>query len=172
MTAPTYYKVLDANGDAIYGNGSWGLPRGKRPGCWEKAEGELVVCENGLHLCRRGDLVQWLGPRIFVAEIRGDELIESDNKVVVRSARLVSEFTTWNDCTARLFAADCAERVLPIFEKKHPDDTRPREAIEAARQFARGEIDAAARASARAAVWDAEHAWQTNRLFDYLEDGR
>ena len=31
---------------------------------------------------------------------------------------------------------DIAERVLPIFEKTYPEDKRPREAIEAARQYA------------------------------------
>ncbi|QNQ11472.1 putative immunity protein [Sphingomonas alpina] len=34
------------------------------------------------------------------------------------------------------WAADCAERALPIFEAKAPDDTRPREAIAASRAFA------------------------------------
>src|ERR1035437_10380680 len=37
-----------------------------------------------------------------------------------------------------LWAADCAERVLPLFEAKAPPDTRPREAIEGIRAFARG----------------------------------
>src|ERR1035437_3960197 len=37
-----------------------------------------------------------------------------------------------------LWAADCAERVLPVFEAKAPSDTRPREAIEGIRAFARG----------------------------------
>jgi len=32
-----------------------------------------------------------------------------------------------------LWAADCAEQVLPVFEGSHPDDDRPRSAIEAAR---------------------------------------
>ncbi|MFJ2781435.1 MULTISPECIES: putative immunity protein [unclassified Kitasatospora] len=36
-----------------------------------------------------------------------------------------------------LWAADCAERVLPLFEAKAPSDTRPREAIEGIRFFAR-----------------------------------
>jgi len=31
------------------------------------------------------------------------------------------------------FAADCAERALPKFEDRYPDDARPRKAIEAAR---------------------------------------
>ena len=38
------------------------------------------------------------------------------------------------------WAADCAERVLPIFELAAPKDTRPRDAIEGVRAFARGEM--------------------------------
>lgn len=41
------------------------------------------------------------------------------------------------------WAAACAERVLPVFEAEAPDDDRPREAIERARAFARGELSAA-----------------------------
>ena len=37
-----------------------------------------------------------------------------------------------------LWAADCAERVLPLFESKSPADGRPREAIEGSRIFGRG----------------------------------
>jgi len=37
-----------------------------------------------------------------------------------------------------LWAADCAERVLPLFEAKAPSDTRARKAIEGARVFALG----------------------------------
>ena len=34
-----------------------------------------------------------------------------------------------------IWAADCAERVLPFFEAEFPDDARPREAIEACRAW-------------------------------------
>jgi hypothetical protein len=34
-----------------------------------------------------------------------------------------------------LWAADCAEHVLPFFEKKYPKDERPRKAIEACREW-------------------------------------
>ncbi len=56
----------------------------------------------------------------------------------------------------RLFACDCAERVLPLFEKKYPLDNRPRTAIDVVRRFANGEaspeeLEAAAEAAARAA---------------------
>jgi hypothetical protein len=36
------------------------------------------------------------------------------------------------------FAADCAEEVLAIFEADRPDDPRPRDAVDAAREFADG----------------------------------
>jgi hypothetical protein len=39
-----------------------------------------------------------------------------------------------------LWAADCAEHVLPLFEAVRPDDPRPREAIEHARAWVRGEV--------------------------------
>ena len=42
--------------------------------------------------------------------------------------------------TLALWAADCAERVLPYFEDKHPNDNRPRNAIATVRAWARGEI--------------------------------
>jgi len=58
-----------------------------------------------------------------------------------------------------VWAADCAEHVLPYFEEKNPKDDRPRKAIEAARAWTRGEIRVgqartaplAAHAAARAA---------------------
>ena len=81
------------------------------------------------------------------------------------------------------WAADCAERVLPLFAQRHPKDTRPTRAIESARAWARGEItvgaarraaveahaaareasDAAARAAARAAG----HAVATAHMADH-----
>ena len=63
--------------------------------------------------------------------------------------------------TPRLWACDCAERVLPIFESDRPGDLRPRDAIRASRRYARGEIGAAAEAVAWAAAGDA--AWYAAR---------
>lgn len=39
-----------------------------------------------------------------------------------------------------LWAAECAEHVLGLFEHEQPDDPRPRDAIAAARAWARGEV--------------------------------
>jgi hypothetical protein len=41
------------------------------------------------------------------------------------------------------WAADCAERVLWLFEAEALDDRRPRDAIARSRAFARGELDVA-----------------------------
>lgn len=173
-----YYKVLNPDRKCIYGEGHW-----SEPGEWLEVKGGLIPCENGLHLCRRDDLVDWLGTEIWEAEYEGDR-INFDNKIVVRKARLVRKLDTWTDRTARLFACDCAEHVLYLFEKEFPDDDRPRKAIETARLYANGEASgdqlAAARDAAWAVAWDAaraardaagaaEHQWQTQRLFEYLE---
>ena len=86
----------------------------------------------------------------------------------------------------RLFACDCAEQALPIYEKDYPDDKRPRKAVETARLFAEGkatqkELDAAryaAGTAARTAAWYAARAaagaaawtYQAARLRMYFPD--
>jgi hypothetical protein len=69
------------------------------------------------------------------------------------------------DKILRLWAADCAAHVQHIWLAKYPNDRRPAEAIKASRQFARGEITAAAYAAraaaaraARDAAWAARDA--------------
>lgn len=61
-----------------------------------------------------------------------------------------------------LWATDCAERVLPHFEEKRPEDDRPRKAIQAGRAWARGEKRMgearAAASAAHAAARDVDHA--------------
>lgn len=49
-------------------------------------------------------------------------LAEDDRRVLV----------TW--------AVECAERTLPLFEQAAPGDARPRQALEGARSFARGQL--------------------------------
>ena len=91
----------------------------------------------------------------------------------------------------------CAEHVLPVFEKSHPNDKRPRQAIEAARNYISNGSGTAARAAtaraaagaaawaaawaaasdaalaALAAAWDAagaaEQEWQKERLLEMMK---
>lgn len=68
-----------------------------------------------------------------------DALWVLDN--VIKNRRIIS-----------LFAGDCAERVLPIFERQRPNDERPRRAIEVARNPSATKRE---RDAARDAAWDA-----------------
>jgi len=60
-----------------------------------------------------------------------------------------------------LWAADCAEHVLPYFEERYSKDDRPRKALEAGRAWARGEVAMGkareAASAAHAAARDADH---------------
>src|SRR3989442_9633709 len=58
----------------------------------------------------------------FVTIRRGGTLTDSDHQLLAR------------------WAASCAEHVLDLFESAQPEDPRPRQAIEQARAWVRGEI--------------------------------
>lgn len=58
----------------------------------------------------------------FVTIRRGGTLTDSDHHLLA------------------LWAASCAEHVLDLFESAHPEDPRPRQAIEQARAWVHGEV--------------------------------
>lgn len=63
----------------------------------------------------------------------------------VRDPRLVTirrggSLTDADHHLLALWAAECAEHVLPLFESEQPGDERPRVAIEHARAWVRGEV--------------------------------
>lgn len=63
----------------------------------------------------------------------------------VRDPRLVTirrggSLTDADHHLLALWAAECAEHVLPLFEAARPGDPRPRQAIEHARAWTRGEV--------------------------------
>ncbi len=73
------------------------------------------------------------------------------------------------------YRADCAARVLKVFEKERPTDSRPRDAIKASRDYGADRIDdtamaaaiaaaIAAAAAAIAAAWDAGDARDAARV--------
>jgi len=113
----------------------------------------LAPCKVGYHIARGAQVLEWLGPTIYVAEACPDHgPIEGGDKLVTCRVRLVERLNRWNETTARLFAADCAEVAL-LAERaagREPDE-RSWAAVVAARRFARGDIDR----SALGAAWDA-----------------
>ena len=84
-----------------------------------------------------------------------------------------------NDSIYRHMAADFAESVLHLFEEKHPKDTRPRLAIQAARDYADGKIDWAAAYSATGSAdsaassvdWAASSDYSAVQLFTSFNTG-
>jgi len=126
-------------------------------GVWTPTVDDLELCERGWHACRWDDAVLHISVELWVCELAAP-IIEGDGKVVAGSLRLVDQVTVIDERSLRLFAADCAADVLHLFERDHPGDDRPRKAIEAARAYARGDIDDTARDAARDAALDAE-AW-------------
>ena len=131
--------------------------------------GEIIPCKSGYH----GSPTLWdaltyaPGPVACLVELSGDVQPHGDpvDKYAASTRKLLAAVNI--ETELRLFAADCAEHVLPIYEAAYPGDGRPRRAIEAARAFARGEIDevaldaarAAAQVAARAAQVAARAAW-------------
>lgn len=155
----TYYlKFLTADGLGTYSEFPWPLPTDGQPGAWVTVEGDLVVCENGIHASTLGHAPGWVHDAAYLIEFDGDvETIGAeDAQVIGRRARLVRRLD-WDWRSAQRYAADCAEHVLPIWLAVYPDDDRPRLAIAARRRWANGEIDEADWYAARDAAWNA--AW-------------
>jgi hypothetical protein len=177
-SVPVLLKVLSAKGNPHHGgHGSWPLPKNGKPGKWLKVEGELVPCQNGLHLCTPEQLLSWLGPTLWIAEAGKEREVQTD-KIVVRRARLLRQVTTWDEKSARLFAADCAEWALKQERKAGREpDKRSWNCVRIVRDYARGKAgeeersaagsaarsaaESAARSAARSAAWSA--AWSAAR---------
>ena len=152
-----YKLTLEDGRPGNGGSGQWCLPHGKRPGKWMPAM-RVNPCVSGYHLCRVEHIMTWALPVLWEAEGRG-ECVEVEDKLVFAEARLLRRVDTWNERTVRELACDLAERSLGAFEKYVPNDSRPRDCIEVARRFARGEVNeaasSAASSAARSAAWRA-----------------
>jgi hypothetical protein len=131
------YKVLGWDHTSLYvQHDIWFVPSGKRPGRWMPKKVGIKLCVRGYHFCRHEyDLLEWFGPAIWRVEVRG-EIIEGKDKAVAEQARLLERVERWNARTARLFAADCAERQFGYL----PDRVRMvcENVIEVVRQFVHG----------------------------------
>ena len=146
------YKVLNEDATPCHGgSGKW-----YTSGKWMPAVG-VHPRKSGYHLCREENLLEWItNGSVWEAKHRG-ELIETYYDVVVAEARIVKKMN-WDKKVARLYACDCAERVLHL-----ANDERCNEAVRVSRAYARGEASekelATAWDDARAASGDAGDAW-------------
>jgi hypothetical protein len=182
MTADRYALKFMAAGRIPSYQGGAPLPKRR----WLPEQPDPVLCERGWHACRWEDTPFHIAAELWIVKVDG-QIVHGANKIAASTMLLHEQVTAWNERTQRLLAADCAERVLPIFERERPNDDRPRLAIEVARRFADGlatkaelaaagdaawaAAEAAAWAAATAAwaawaAWDAERRWQADRLGD------
>ena len=158
LTNDTLFKCLDGRDATHGGNYRYVLKRWSPP--IEKVEPRWF----GYHLARGPQVLNWLSKDLYVAEADpAYPIVDVGDKVACGRVRIVEHLTTWNDTTARLFAADCAEAAL-LGERACGREPDPRSwaAVDVARRDARGEATMAeltaawdARDAARDAAWDA-----------------
>lgn len=146
-----YFKVLGPNGVCCHGgSGSWLID-----GQWmPTVHGNLAPCVRGYHLCRTTDLVENLGSVIWIAEGREKSFI-SPKYLIFQEARVIRPLSSWTDETARLFAIECVERVLPILTAQFPNETRPQLALQAARNYINKTCDFAKLTEVATGAWRA-----------------
>ena len=93
---------------------------------------------------------------IALVEIKND-FIKGDNRYVARDMRVLKTWG-WTKKDSIALAIFAAELVIDIFEKRYPNDDRPRKAIEATKAVLKRDTKKN-RAAARAAAWAAWAAW-------------
>src|SRR3990167_2866933 len=98
-------------------------------GKWNTVKGKLSICNWGLHCSKEPyhafSYVQ--GKILARVECRGKNIIQ-DDKECWESQRVVKAYQ-WTKKDSVNLAIYAAKLVLPIFEKKYPNDKRPRKAI-------------------------------------------
>ena len=139
---------------------------------WEIGETRTVAEPSRIILCGYGyhssptlrDALEYApGPLACLVKI-SEPVKKNDDKQVSASRTLLKAVNIEREL--RLFACDCAEHVLHLYETRHPNDPRSREAIETARRFANGK----ARKQELRAAWDAARdagaAWRSGLFWD------
>ena len=124
------------------------------------------ACQEGIKFCTEKLLIN-LSLKDFVEKLIEYNKLSYANWLITRSLKKL-------DCIK--YAVYAAELVLPIFEKKYPDDDRPRKAIESVKIYitnkksayaAYAAADAAAYVAADAAAYAAAYA-AALRSFNFL----
>jgi len=148
-----------------------------------EVKGPLVECKRGLHIMRESHLAYWPGWILFEVEAEG-EMLDLEDKVVCRRARLVRRVETWTEAVLFAWLRDVVKRA----RDKATVPAAARAAAEAARAVDYAfitTVDYAANDVRCAAAWavaavdahaDAygyarvdERAWQTEQMLKYIQ---
>ena len=127
-------------------------------------KGEIRCCENGFHASAEPlEALSYVkGNILAIVEGSGDEDKEAD-KSAFRSMKITHAYK-WTTKDSIQLAIYLAEQVIKIYEYKYPDDSRPRDAIKAAKAYLkypskkRAHAAADAAHAAHAAAYAAAHA--------------
>ncbi|MCJ7563700.1 MAG: hypothetical protein MUP52_03810, partial [Candidatus Aminicenantes bacterium] len=130
------------------GRGVW------KVGEWRKHDGKLSMCGAGYHASRNViDAMNYVDAEVIAqVEVRGKHL-KQDDKECWSEMRIVRAWK-WMKADSVSLAIYAAELVIGIFEKRYPDDKRPRLAIEAAKAWLKDPSEEN-RQAAGAAAWAA-----------------
>ncbi len=163
------WKFLNQKGKTLvseHGNTKWKI------GEWQHVDGKMITCENGLHASKTiyhaFSYVQ--GSVLAKVEVNGTHA-DDDDKSAYSDMRIIEAYK-WTKKDSVALAIFSAELYLREFEKCYPDDTRPREAIEAARAVLAHDT-AKNRSAAWSAAWSAESAAESaaiKKINKWLKD--
>jgi hypothetical protein len=155
MKTTTLWKSMKAGMKSGVGDMTW------KVGEWRKHKDKLDMCHSGFHASVRAvDAMQYVNCEILaLVEVRGKHLAQ-DDKQCWSEMRVVRAYE-WTKTDSVAMAIYAAELVIGTYEKKYPDDKRPRQAIEAARAWLENpsEENRSAADAARAAAYAAYAAY-------------
>lgn len=126
---------------------------------WYKIEEPLILCKRGFHASVRAiNAMSYVNCEVLAkVEVRGKSIKEQD-KQCWSEMRLVKKYK-WTKKDSVSLAIYSAELVLENFERKYPNDDRPRKAIEAAKAVLKNDTEENRSAAWSAAKSVAESAW-------------
>ncbi len=129
------YKFIQSDMSSRNGGTKWII------GKWKRHDGGIEMCAKGFHACETAyqSLSYVYGDKWFIVEARGN-ILKDTNKFVASEMRLIKEIDVKKVLVP--FACIVAKRSLANFEKKYPNDKRPREAIDAALKYAKNPTEA------------------------------
>ena len=127
-----YYKFLNLKNGKIVSehvNHTWEI------GKTYTVNGPVKVCSNGFHASVEPlDALGYIKGDV-VAVVTGSGGSDNDeNKVCYQSMTIVRAYK-WTPLDSVALAIYCAEQVIKIYEYEYPGDSRPRDAIKAAKAY-------------------------------------
>ncbi len=144
------YKSLKADIKSVYDDSQWEIGKWRKTECVELCHG-FNASKNII------DAMSFVNMEVLALVETKGKTFKSDDKITSESMRIVRAWK-WEKKDSVALAIYAAELVIDIFEKVYPDDKRPRNAIEAAKNYLKNPTPAA-----RAAAGAAWAAWAVAR---------